>query len=167
MSTQILGRNNTSFSIDTFKKVIDINLVGTVDVIRQVLPHMAGQNADNNGERGVVITVSSAAAFDGQPGQVAYSAAKGAIASMMLPMARDLARHGIRSVAISPGMFETSMTINMPEKARQSLQRVMEFPSRPGRPEEFADLVEHVISNSMLNGTVIRIDGATRMPSRL
>jgi 3-hydroxyacyl-CoA dehydrogenase/3-hydroxy-2-methylbutyryl-CoA dehydrogenase len=164
---QILGRQNVPFSLDTFQKVIAVNLVGTVDIIRQLLPHIATQTPDADGERGVIITVASAAAFDGQPGQVAYSATKGAIASMTLPLARDLAQHGIRAVSISPGMFETSMTTNMPKKAKESLQRVLEFPNRPGRPDEFADLVVHSISNSMLNGTVVRLDGATRMPSRL
>jgi 3-hydroxyacyl-CoA dehydrogenase/3-hydroxy-2-methylbutyryl-CoA dehydrogenase len=147
--------------------VIAINVVGTIDVVRQILPHIASAEADADGERGVIITVSSAAAFDGQPGQVAYSAAKGAIASLTLPLARDLARNGIRAVSISPGLFETNMTNTMPAKAKASLQKVLEFPNRAGRPNEFAGMVLHILSNSFLNGTVIRLDGATRMPSHL
>lgn len=128
---------------------------------------MATQEPDSDGEKGVVITVASAAAFDGQPGQIAYSAAKGALASLTLPLARDLAPYGIRAVSIAPGLFETNMTAKMPQKAQQSLQRVLEFPVRPGRPDEFAAMVEHIIANSMLNGSVLRLDGATRMPSHL
>jgi NAD(P)-dependent dehydrogenase (short-subunit alcohol dehydrogenase family) len=145
-----------------FQKIIAVNLVGIVEVIRQLLPHIATQTPDDDGERRAIITVSSAAAFDGQPGQVAYSATKGAIASIMLPLTRDLARHGIRAVSISPSTFETNMTTNMPKKSKDSLQRVLEFPSRPVREDEFAELVVHPISNSMLNSTVVILDGATR-----
>jgi NAD(P)-dependent dehydrogenase (short-subunit alcohol dehydrogenase family) len=120
-----------------------------------------------DGERGVLILVSSSAAFDGQPGQVAYAASKGAIASLTLPLARDLARYGIRAVTIAPSLFESAMTARLPEKARKSLERVMEFPVRPGKPEEFSSLVMHGIENEMLNGTVIRLDGAMRMPSKM
>lgn len=154
-------------SIEHFRRVVDVSLIGTVDVIRQLLPHMSKQKADNEGERGVIITVSSAAAFDGQPGQTAYSAAKGGLASMALPLARDLAPVGIRSVCIAPAMFETSMTSKMPTKAQNSIKKSFEFPSRAGRAEEFSSLVVHAIENVMLNGTVIRIDGAMRLPSRL
>lgn len=147
--------------------MVDISLTGTVDIIRQILPHMSTQPADENGSRGVIITVSSAAAFDGQEGQVSYSAAKGAIASMTLPLARDLSRWGIRAVCIAPGMFDTGMVEGMPEKARESLKKTLEFPARAGRPEEFAGMVKSVVENAMLNGTVIRLDGAARMPSRL
>jgi 3-hydroxyacyl-CoA dehydrogenase/3-hydroxy-2-methylbutyryl-CoA dehydrogenase len=153
--------------LELFKKVIDISLTGTVDVIRLLLPRMSTQKAEEDGERGVVITVASAAAYEGQPGQIAYSAAKGGIASMTLPMARDLAPVGVRAVCIAPAMFSTNMTATMPEKAVESLKRVFEFPARPGQPTEFASLVQHIIENVMLNGTVIRIDGATRLPSRL
>lgn len=151
-----------------FQKVVAVNLIGTVDVIRQLLPYTATQTPDGDGERGVIIfTVSLAAAFDGQPGQVAYSATKGAIASMTLPLARDLVQHGIRAVSISPGLFETSVVTDMPKKANDSLQRALEFPSRPGRSDEVAELVGHSISNSMLNGTMVRLGGATGMPSWL
>ena len=164
---KVLSKKGTPFALDTVKKVIDVSLIGTIDVIRQFVPTMAAQDPDAEGCRGVVITVSSAAAFDGQEGQVAYSAAKGAIASMTLPLARDLSTHGIRAVCVAPGLFETTMTAQMPAKAKESLQRSLEFPPRGGRPDEFAGLVKQIIENNMLNGTVIRIDGAARMPSRL
>jgi NAD(P)-dependent dehydrogenase (short-subunit alcohol dehydrogenase family) len=120
-----------------------------------------------DGERGVIIMVSSSAATDGQPGQVAYSASKGAVASLTLPLARDLARHGIRAVTIAPALFDSAMTKLMPKKVKASLERVMEFPVRPGKPEEFASLALQVVENSMLNGSVLRLDGAMRMPSRM
>lgn len=111
--------------------------------------------------------VSSAAAFDGQMGQTAYAASKGAVASMTLPMTRDLSRHGVRVVTIAPGTFETSMTAMLTDKVRTGLQKAMEFPKRGGTAEEFASLAKHVIENSMLNGCVIRLDGGSRMPSKL
>lgn len=150
-----------------FQKVVNISLTGTFNVIAQLVPRMSTQPADEDGERGVLITVSSAAAFDGQEGQIAYSAAKGAIASMTLPLARDLSRWGIRAVSIAPGMFGTNMVAGMTDKVKESLNRSLEFPARPGRPEEFARLVQQVFENGMLNGTVIRLDGASRMPSRM
>jgi NAD(P)-dependent dehydrogenase (short-subunit alcohol dehydrogenase family) len=122
---------------------------------------------DPDGERGVLIMISSSAAFDGQMGQVAYAASKGAVASLTLPLARDLSRYGIRACTIAPSMFDSSMTAMMNEKTRQSLFKSMEFPKRPGQPHEFAKMVMSCVENSMLNGTVIRIDGAMRMPSRL
>lgn len=162
-----MSKTGKPFSLETVKKVIDVSLIGTLDVTRQFLPTMAAQDPDEEGCRSVIITVSSAAAFDGQEGQVAYSAAKGAIASMTLPMARDLSSRGIRAVCVAPGLFETTMTAEMPAKAKESLQRSLEFPARGGRPDEFAGLIKQIIENNMLNGTVIRIDGAARMPSRL
>ncbi|KAM0457508.1 hypothetical protein ACHAO4_003309 [Trichoderma viride] len=164
---KILSKNGTPLLLETFKKVIDISLTGTIDVIRQIVPYMSTQPADPDGSRGVIITVSSAAAFDGQEGQVSYSAAKGALASMTLPLARDLSRWGIRAVCIAPGMFDTGMVEGMPDMARESLNKTLEFPARAGRPEEFAQMVRSVVENGMLNGTVIRLDGAARMPSRL
>lgn len=154
-------------ALDVMKRVIDISLIGTLDVIRHLAPKMASQQADEDGERGVLITVSSAAAFDGQEGQVAYSAAKGGLASMTLPLARDLASFGIRAVCIAPAMFGTNMVAGMPDKVKESLSKSLEFPKRAGAPEEFASLVKHVMENKMLNGTVIRLDGAARLPSRL
>ncbi|KAK1241122.1 hypothetical protein MKX08_001096 [Trichoderma sp. CBMAI-0020] len=164
---QILSKNGTPLLLETFKKVVDISLTGTIDVIRQLVPYMATQPADADGSRGVIITVSSAAAFDGQEGQVSYSAAKGALASLTLPLARDLSRWGIRAVCIAPGMFDTGMVEGMPDRARESLNKTLEFPARAGRPEEFAQMVRSVVENGMLNGTVVRLDGAARMPSRL
>lgn len=148
--------------------VMSINLRGTLDLVRQVLPHMAKSPGDGpDGEHGVVIMVASAAAFEGQMGQTSYAASKGAVASATLPMARDLSRFGIRVVTIAPSMFDSAMTSMLSEKVKVGLKKAMEFPARPGRPEEFASLVKQVIENVMLNGVVIRLDGATRMPSKL
>lgn len=145
-----------------------VNVQGTIDLVRQVLPAMAQNTADDpDGEHGIVIMVASSAAFDGQPGQVAYSASKGAITALTLPMTRDLARYGIRVVTIAPSLFKSRMTDMMSDKVRASLHRTMEFPKRPGQPEEFAHLVRSSIENSMLNGTVLRIDGGMRMPSKM
>lgn len=120
-----------------------------------------------DGERGILILVSSAAAFDGQMGQVAYAASKGAVAAATLPLARDLAHFGIRAVTVAPSLFESKMTAQMGVKVRKSLERVMEFPRRAGKADEFALMVRHCIENPMLNGTVIRLDGGMRMPSKL
>jgi len=122
---------------------------------------------EGDGERGVLVLVSSVAAFDGQPGQLAYSASKGAIVSLTLPLARDLAPYGVRVVTIAPGVFESNMTKLMSDKVRKSLESVMEFPKRMGTAKEFAQLVKEVISNRMLNATVIRLDGGVRMPSKM
>lgn len=147
---------------------MNINVRGTLDLIRLIIPHLIqNEPFTEDGEKGVLVLVSSSAAFDGQPGQVAYAASKGAIASLTLPLARDLARYGIRVVTVAPSLFESNMTKSLPEKARASLERVMEFPKRAGKPEEFAQLVLSSIENQMLNGTVIRLDGAMRMPSKM
>lgn len=165
---KIIDRHNNPVSLSSFDFVININLRGTVDLIRQVLPTMT-QNTPTkgDGERGVLIMVSSVAAFDGQPGQLAYSASKGAVASMTLPLARDLAPYGIRAVTIAPGVFASNMTSLMADKVKKSLERVMEFPKRMGRGDEFAHLVRQTIENAMLNATVIRLDGGIRMPSKM
>lgn len=165
---QILDRNGAAFSLDDFDFVLNVNLRGTIDLIRQTVAHLAQTTPTNpDSERGVVIMVASSAAFDGQRGQVSYSASKGAVAAMTLPMARDLARHGIRVVTIAPSLFESRMTSMMGEKVRKSLEGAMEFPKRAGRPEEFAMLARQAIENVMLNGAVIRLDGAMRMPSKM
>ncbi|KAI0006581.1 short chain dehydrogenase [Xylariaceae sp. FL0662B] len=164
----ILDRGGNAFSLDSFDFVVNVNLRGTVDLVRQCLVHLARTDpvgADK--ERGVVIMVASCAAFDGQIGQVSYAASKGAVVSMTLPMARDLARYGIRCVTIAPGIFESQMTAMMPKKLMKGLEAVMEFPRRAGQPDEFALLVRQVIENAMLNGTVIRLDGGLRMPSKI
>ncbi|KAI5807322.1 3-hydroxyacyl-CoA dehydrogenase type-2 [Peziza echinospora] len=162
------GEETTLLDLEMARKVVDVNLFGTISLIREVLPHLTRvPPLEPDGERGVVITVSSSAAFDGQPGQTAYSASKGAIRSITLPLARELARFGIRVVSVAPSMFETNMTKGMGKKVRESLERTMEFPKRAGRAEEFAHLVGAVVGNCMLNGEVVRLDGAVRMPSRM
>ena len=119
------------------------------------------------GNGGFIVLVSSSTAFDGQPGQVAYSASKGVIASLTLPLTRDLAKYGIRVVTLAPSLFDSGMTVVMSDKVRASLTKVMEFPPRPGKPEQFARMVREVLENSMLNGVVIRLDGGRRMPSKM
>ncbi|KAK3329106.1 hypothetical protein B0H66DRAFT_465607 [Apodospora peruviana] len=164
----ILNKANEPVPLSQIDFVLSINLRGTLDLVRQFLPALATSppfSSDN--ERGVIVMVSSSAAFDGQMGQVAYAASKGAVASMTLPMARDLSRFGIRVVTVAPSMFESAMTAGMSDKVRKGLEKAMEFPARAGKPEEFSALVRHAIENVMLNGVVIRLDGATRMPSKL
>ncbi|CAH0029869.1 unnamed protein product [Clonostachys rhizophaga] len=164
----ILGRDGSAFSLDDFDFVLNVNLRGTIDLVRQSLEQLAQTPPSGpDSERGVVIMVASSAAFDGQKGQVSYSASKGAVAAMTLPMARDLARYGIRVVTIAPSLFESRMTSMMSEKVRKSLEGAMEFPRRAGQPNEFAQLVRQAIENIMLNGVVIRLDGAMRMPSKM
>ncbi|KIN06768.1 hypothetical protein OIDMADRAFT_36567 [Oidiodendron maius Zn] len=165
---KILDRHGNPFSLDDFDFVMNVNVRGTVDLIRQCLPHMANTTpVGEDGERGVVIMVASAAAFDGQPGQVAYSASKGAIVALNLPMTRDLARYGIRVVTIAPSLFNSKMAPMMSDKVRTSLTTAMEFPVRPGHPREFAQLVIQSIENIMLNGVVLRLDGGMRMPGKI
>ncbi|KAK4129736.1 NAD(P)-binding protein [Parathielavia appendiculata] len=164
----ILDKHLRPASLESIDFVLSINLRGTLDLVRQLLPHLAATGPSGpDGERGVVVMVASAAAFEGQMGQVAYSASKGAVAAMTLPMARDLSRFGIRVVTIAPSMFESNMTAHLSDKVREGLQKAMEFPARAGKPDEFASLVRQAIENVMLNGVVIRLDGATRMPSKL
>lgn len=149
--------------LKTFRKTIDVNLVGTFNVCRFAAKIMSENNPNEEGERGVIINTSSIAAFEGQIGQVAYTASKGAIAAMTLPMARDLASYGIRVMGIAPGIFDTPMLASLPDPTRQSLSIQIPFPSRFGKTSEYAALVQHIIENPMLNGEVIRIDGALRM----
>ncbi|KAK5132169.1 hypothetical protein LTR08_000326 [Meristemomyces frigidus] len=165
---KLVDRHNEPIPLERLDVVININLRGVLDLIRLCLPHMTTTTPlppDN--ERGVIILVSSSAAFDGQPGQVAYAASKGAIRSLTLPLARDLAQYGIRAVSIAPSYFESNMTAQMSDKVRKSLERVLEFPKRPGKGEDFARMVRHCVENVMLNGETIRLDGGTRMPSKL
>ncbi|KAK8065046.1 3-hydroxyacyl-CoA dehydrogenase [Apiospora hydei] len=159
-------------SLPDFNFVLAVNLTGTIDLIRQCLPTSPpllppSSGSLEDGERGVIIMVASAAAFEGQRGQVSYAASKGAIAAMTLPMTRDLSRYGIRVVTLAPSLFDSAMTSLMSDKVRQSLEGAMEFPRRAGRPEEFAMAARHAIENVMLNGAVIRLDGGMRMPSKL
>jgi NAD(P)-dependent dehydrogenase (short-subunit alcohol dehydrogenase family) len=150
-------------SLDLFERVIRVNLIGTFNVARLAAAAMAMNDPDENGERGVIINTASVAAFDGQVGQTAYSASKGGIVSMTLPMARDLARLGIRVMTVAPGIFDTPLLGSMPAEVRAALSASVPFPPRLGRPDEFAQLVRCIIGNPMLNGEVIRLDGALRM----
>lgn len=153
-------------SLDSFTRVIQVNLIGTFNVIRLAAAAMAGNEPGEDGGRGVIVNTASVAAFDGQIGQVAYAASKGGVASMTLPLARELARSGIRVATIAPGLFDTPMMAGLPEEARASLGNQVPFPSRLGRPEEYAALVRHIVENDMLNGEIIRLDGAIRMAPR-
>ena len=162
---RILGTSGP-FDLNLFRRVIEVNLVGTFNVLRLAAQVMRENAPNADGERGVIITTSSVAAFEGQIGQAAYAASKGGVASLTLPAARELARFGIRVVSIAPGVFETPMVQQLPEKVRQSLEAQAVFPPRLGRPDEFAALVEHILDNPMLNGDVIRLDGAMRMGAK-
>jgi NAD(P)-dependent dehydrogenase (short-subunit alcohol dehydrogenase family) len=146
-----------------FRKVIEINLIGTLLVAKAAASHMQRNTPNEEGERGLIVMTASVAAFDGQIGQVAYSASKGGVVSMTLPMARDLANSGIRVMTIAPGIFRTPMMASLPQEAQDSLGKQVPFPPRLGRPEEYASLVAHICENAMLNGECIRLDGAIRM----
>jgi NAD(P)-dependent dehydrogenase (short-subunit alcohol dehydrogenase family) len=159
---RVVGRDGPH-SLELFANVIRVNLIGTFNVLRLAADALAKGDSDEGGERGVIVSTSSVSAFEGQIGQAAYAASKAGVAGMMLPVARELAAFGIRTVAIAPGIFDTPLMASLPEKVRESLAQQVPFPSRFGRPEEFAALVEHVIENPMLNGSVIRLDGALRM----
>ncbi|GAB2515422.1 3-hydroxyacyl-CoA dehydrogenase [Spirosoma aerophilum] len=150
-------------ALSAFQKVISINLIGTFNVIRLAALAMEQNTPNEEGERGVIINTASVAAYDGQMGQAAYSASKGGIVGMTLPIARDLARSGIRVMTIAPGLFETPLLASLPEEARLSLGQQVPFPSRLGRPSEYGLLVKSIVENPMLNGEVIRLDGAIRM----
>lgn len=165
VAERLLGRNGVH-RLDSFSRVIDVNLTGTFNVLRFAARAMEMNTPDENGERGIIVNTASIAACEGQVGQVAYSASKAGIAGMTLPAARELARAGIRVMAIAPGVFETPMVAGMSAEVRASLGAQVPFPARLGRPEEFASLVLHIIENPMLNGEVIRLDGALRMASR-
>ncbi len=152
--------------LEDFTRVIQVNLIGTFNCIRLAAAHMARNAPAANGERGVVVNTASVAAFDGQIGQAAYSASKGGIVGMTLPVARDLAELGIRVVTIAPGIFETPLLGTLPDAVRASLAAQVPFPKRLGQPDEFAALVSHIVTNGMLNGETIRLDGAIRMQPR-
>jgi NAD(P)-dependent dehydrogenase (short-subunit alcohol dehydrogenase family) len=158
-------RRGEALPLETFERVVRVNLVGSFNVLRLSARLMAGNDPDH-GDRGVIVNTSSVAAFDGQVGQAAYSASKGGVAAMTISLARDLAESAIRVVAIAPGMFETALLAALPPAARASLAEQVPHPARLGRPEEFAALVSHIAGNGMLNGEVIRLDGALRMAPR-
>lgn len=161
---KLVDRYGEPAPLEGFEKTLAINLSGTFNVARLTAARMARNAAEGeDGERGIILNTASVAAFDGQVGQCAYSASKAGVAGMTLPMARELARHGIRVMAIAPGVFETPMMAGIPEPAREALCEAVPFPKRLGKPDEFARLAEHIITNSMLNGEVIRLDGSIRM----
>jgi NAD(P)-dependent dehydrogenase (short-subunit alcohol dehydrogenase family) len=162
---KIAGRRGPH-DLDAFARVIGINLIGTFNVLRLASAAMLAHAPDGHGERGVCINTASIAAFDGQIGQTAYSASKGGIVGLTLPAARDLAQSGIRVCAIAPGLFDTPLLAGLPEEARAALGAQVPFPARLGQPDEFAALALHIVANPMLNGEVIRLDGALRMPPR-
>jgi NAD(P)-dependent dehydrogenase (short-subunit alcohol dehydrogenase family) len=164
-AAKVLGKNGPH-ALDLFEKTIRVNLVGTFNVIRLAAAVMAQNAPDASGERGVIINTASIAAFDGQIGQPAYAASKGGIVGMTLPIAREFAALGIRVITIAPGIFDTPLLAALPEAARVSLGQQVPFPSRLGQPREYAALARHIIENEMLNGEVIRLDGALRMAPR-
>ncbi|HEX6734924.1 MAG TPA: 3-hydroxyacyl-CoA dehydrogenase [Azonexus sp.] len=152
--------------LDSFTKVININLVGTFNMIRLAVDAMLKGEPDAGGERGVIVNTASVAAFEGQLGQAAYAASKGGIVALTLPVARELARSGIRCVTVAPGIMETPMLLGMPAEVQESLNKMVPFPTRMGKPGEFAALVRHIAENAYLNGEVIRLDGAIRMGTK-
>ena len=164
-AARVVGRDGP-MPLDQFARVIQINLIGTFNVIRLAAAAMQNNQPQPSGERGVIVNTASVAAYDGQIGQAAYSASKGGVVSMTLPIARELARAGIRVMTIAPGIFDTPMLAAIPEAIRQSLGQQVPFPSRLGRPAEYAALVRHIFENEMLNGEVIRLDGAIRMAAK-
>lgn len=163
---RVLSRDGTMFDLDLFKFTIGVNLIGMFDVIRNTARVMAAGDPAPSGERGVIVNVASIAAFDGQVGQAAYSASKGGIVGMTLPVARDLGSVGIRVNTIAPGIMDTPLLAGAPEELRESLAKLHVFPQRLGTPEDFAHLVTSIVENEMLNGEVIRLDAAARMPPK-
>ncbi len=162
LAERILGKTGPH-DLEAFSRVIRVNLIGTFNVLRLAAAAIAPGQPAPGGERGVIVATASVAAFEGQVGQAAYAASKGGVVGLVLPAARELARVGIRVAAIAPGIFDTPLLAGLPEPARQSLGQQVPFPPRLGRPEEFAALVRHIIENEMLNGVVLRLDGALRM----
>nr|WP_322940424.1 3-hydroxyacyl-CoA dehydrogenase [Pseudomonas sp. s4] len=162
---KVLGRNG-AHGLDSFRRTVEVNLIGSFNLLRLAAEAMAQNTPNAGGERGVIINTASVAAYDGQMGQAAYAASKGGVAALTLPAARDLARSGIRVMCIAPGVFETPMMAGMPQEVRDSLAANVPFPPRLGRPDEYAALVRHIVENVMLNGEVIRLDGALRMAAK-
>lgn len=159
---RVAGKNGPH-SLDSFKKVVDLNLNGTFNILRLAAEAMTGSEPNEDGERGVIVNTASVAAFDGQIGQAAYAASKGGVAAMTLPIARELARSGIRVATVAPGLFDTPLGSFLPQEAKDALEAQIPFPPRFGRPAEFAQFVRSIVENPMLNGEVIRLDGAIRM----
>jgi NAD(P)-dependent dehydrogenase (short-subunit alcohol dehydrogenase family) len=163
---RIIGKDGAPMPLEDFKRVIDVNLVGTFNMLRLFAAEVAKLDPLQDGERGVVVNTASVAAYDGQVGQEAYAASKGGLVSLTLPLARDLAQWGVRVVTIAPGLFLTPLLHKLPEEVQQSLAASIPFPKRLGQPEEFAALAAHIVANGHLNGEVIRLDGALRMAPR-
>jgi NAD(P)-dependent dehydrogenase (short-subunit alcohol dehydrogenase family) len=162
---RIVGKEGP-VALDDFRRVIEVNLIGTFNMMRLAAADMQGLEALADGERGVVVSTASVAAFEGQIGQAAYSASKGGVVALTMPAAREFARFGIRVNAIAPGLFATPMLLGMPQAVQDSLAASVPFPSRFGTPEEYASLVRHIVGNTMINGECIRLDGAIRMQPR-
>jgi NAD(P)-dependent dehydrogenase (short-subunit alcohol dehydrogenase family) len=157
-----VGKNG-AHKLDVFSKTITVNLIGSFNMIRLAAEAMSQNEPESSGERGVIISTASVAAYDGQMGQAAYSASKGGVVGMTLPIARDLARNGIRNMTIAPGIFRTPMMFGLPQEVQDSLAASVPFPSRLGTPQDYAKLALHIFENEMLNGEVIRLDGAIRL----
>jgi len=164
-SSKVL-RKEGPMSMEHFTRVVQINLMGTMNVIRLAAEKMLENQPNEDGEKGVIVNTASIAAFEGRVGQAAYSASKAAIIGMTLPIAREFAEYGIRVMTISPGLFDTPLAASVPKKAVEVLNKALNFPNRPGKPFEFADLVKQIIENPMLNGSTIRLDGALRVPTK-
>ncbi|MGV8078756.1 MAG: 3-hydroxyacyl-CoA dehydrogenase [Syntrophales bacterium] len=162
---KVLGKKGP-MPLNFFMRIVQINLVGTFNVIRLAVEKMSRNTPSEDGEKGVIVNTASAAAFDGQIGQAAYSASKAGVVGMTLPLARECADYGIRVMTIAPGLFNTPMLAQLPDAAREALGKMIPFPSRLGKPSEYAELVQQIIENPMLNGEVIRLDGAIRMAAR-
>ena len=162
---KVVGRD-APHRLDSFSRVIGVNLIGTFNMIRLAAAAIRLSEAGPDGERGVIVNTASIAAYDGQVGQAAYAASKGGVVGMTLPIARELARNGIRVMTVAPGLFGTPMMMGLPADVQDSLGRSVPFPPRLGRPDEFAQLVRHILENTMLNGEVIRLDGAIRLAPR-
>ncbi|GAA6143577.1 SDR family NAD(P)-dependent oxidoreductase [Hydrogenophaga sp. 5NK40-0174] len=163
---RVVGKDGSAAPLESFAKVVQVNLIGTYNMSRLFAAACVKLDPMEDGERGVMMFTASVAAFDGQVGQQAYSASKGGIVGMTLPMARDLAQHGIRVCTIAPGLFATPLMKELPEAVQESLAKSIPFPPRLGKPEEFAELAAHIVTNGHLNGEVIRLDGALRMAPR-
>ncbi len=163
---RLVSRDGTLFDLDLFRFVIDVNLIGTFDMVRNVAGAMARNDPGETGERGVIINVASIAAFDGQVGQAAYSASKAGVVGMTLPLARDLGPIGVRIMTVAPGIMDTPLLASAPQELKESLAKLHVFPQRLGTPEDFSHLVQAIIENPMLNGEVIRLDAAARMPPK-
>jgi 3-hydroxyacyl-CoA dehydrogenase/3-hydroxy-2-methylbutyryl-CoA dehydrogenase len=163
---RVVSRDGDLFDLDLFRFTIGVNLIGMFDVIRNVAGVMSSNDTDEGGERGVIVNVASIAAYEGQVGQAAYSASKGGIVGMTLPIARDLGPMGIRVMTVAPGIMDTPLLAAAPQELKDSLAKLAVFPQRLGTPEDFAHLVQAIVENPMLNGEVIRLDAAARMPAR-